>query len=542
MKTVILAYFTAAVWHALGILKPPVVKTPLGNIEGLRSKIYGLPVNMFLGIPFAKPPLGSLRFLKPKPVEPWSGTLKATKQPPACMQYSEEPYPWYDDMPGKSEDCLYMNIFTPPLATKLSKLAVIFWIFGGGFTFGSNRMDVYDGRVLAKTEGVIVVTINYRLGLFGFLTTNTSDAPGNMGLYDAILALQWVNDNIYYFGGDKNRITIAGESAGSIAVSILCVSPLTKGLFSRAIMESSSLIMQRNNELEYNLNLSERLAEAVNCATEDFTIYDHPTKVVECLRKRNATYLTKTLWSFNPTSARSFYEQYGNDLLPNHALEAVRNGKFHNVPLLAGDVKDEGSFQVTTGNIPEFGFFGEKDPKVNKTYATSLLEGIFSNYTDPQKYIDFYLKDVPDDDYDQIRKQVTTAFGDSSILCATVFFAESYAERKNDVYYYFFTHRPSNSPWAKWMGVVHFEEVQFVFGRPVRVPKDYEIKEIWLSKKVMKLWASFAKYGKPIAVPKWPKYSNKSHTYFTIDLKNYGKRGTGPHLENCNFLRSYFGF
>ncbi|GBO04850.1 Acetylcholinesterase-1, partial [Araneus ventricosus] len=284
MKTIILAYFTAVLWHALGISPPPVVKTPLGNIEGVMSEINGLPVKMFLGIPFAKPPLGSLRFLKPKPVEPWSSTLKATKQPPACMQYSEEPYPWYDGMPGKSEDCLYMNIFTPFFATKGSKFAVIFWIFGGGFTFGSNRMDVYDGRVLAETEGVVVVTINYRLGLFGFLTTNTSDAPGNMGLYDAILALQWVNDNIYYFGGDKNRITIAGESAGSIAVSVLCVSPLTKGLFSRAIMESSSLIMQRNNELEYNLNLSERLAEAVNCATEDFTIYDHPTEVVECLR------------------------------------------------------------------------------------------------------------------------------------------------------------------------------------------------------------------------------------------------------------------
>ncbi|GBN24827.1 Acetylcholinesterase-1 [Araneus ventricosus] len=257
---------------------------------------------------------------------------------------------------------------------------------------------------------------------------------------------------------------------------------------------------------------------------------------------RNATYLTKTLWSFNPTSARSFFEQYGNDLLPNDALEDVRNGNFHNVPLLAGDVKDEGSFQVTTGNIPEFGFFGEKDPKVNKTYASSLLESIFSNYTDPQKYIDFYLKDVPDNDYDQIRKQVTTAYGDSSILCATVFFAESYAERKNDVYYYFFTHRPSNSPWAKWMGVVHFEEVQFVFGRPVRVPKDYNTNEIWLSRQVMKLWANFAKDGNPGAVPKWPKYSNESHTYLTIDIDNYGKLGTGPHLENCNFLRSYFGF
>ncbi|CAL1265269.1 unnamed protein product [Larinioides sclopetarius] len=530
MKILILPYLTALFWHSFGA--SPEVKTPLGVIEGDISEIDGSPVKSFLGIPYARPPVGSLRFLKPKPVEPWDNIFQAKKQPAACMQYTEGPYPWYDDMPGKSEDCLYLNIYTPSLAVKGSKLAVLFWIYGGGYNLGSIRMDVYDGRVLALREDVVVVTINYRLGLFGFLTSNTSDAPGNMGMYDMLMALQWVNDNIEYFGGDKNRITLIGVSAGSSAVSSLCVSPLTKGLFSQAIMESASIVKHKYNKLDYNLGLTERLAETVRCAFENFTIYDHPNDVIECLRHRDGTYLTKTVTSFFPLSTRSFFPQYGDTLLPNNAVDEIQKGNFHNVPILIGNLRDEGSFFITTPHPDEFGFFGEKNPKVNKTHAMTLLQGAFSNFTDPQKYIDFYLKDVPNADSDQIRRQVYTAYGDANILCPTVYFAESYAERNNNVFYYFFTHVPSNTPWAEWMGVAHFEEVQFVFGRPVRVPKEYSEKEIWLSKQVMKLWANFAKEGHPGVNTNWPKYSKENHTYLNIDIDSYGSLGTGPHLKN----------
>ncbi|KAF8771442.1 acetylcholinesterase-1-like [Argiope bruennichi] len=540
---VALVSLMAIFWLATGtLLKPPMVKTPLGVIEGTYSKGELIPVKQFLGVPYATPPLGKLRFLRPEPVKPWSGTYKANKQPHACMQYTEQPFPWYDNMTGKSEDCLYLNIYTPLRATKFSKFPVFFWIFGGGLTLGSNRLDVYDGTTLAKKEDLIVVTINYRLGLFGFFTSNSSDAPGNVGLYDMVMALQWVNDNIQYFGGDKKRITIAGESAGSISVSILCVSPLTKGLFSRAILESGSVTFYKYNGLGYNLNLGEKVAEAVGCATKDFTLYDHPEKVVQCLRSKNATYLTKTLWSFNPLSTSSLFPQYGDSLLPNNALDDLRNGNFNNVPILAGDVKNEGSFLLTSAFPDVFGFFGEKDPKINKTYGRTLIAGAFANFTNPQKYIDYYLNSVPDTDYYQIRKQVYEAYGDTIVECHTVYFAESYAKRQNKVYYYDFTHRPSNTPWAPWMGVAHFEEVQFVFGRPLRVPKDYDSKDIWVSKKVLKIWGDFARNGRPSLIPKWPLYSKKDHTYFTIDKDNYGKLGTGPHLKNCDFLRSFYGF
>ncbi|PRD33743.1 UNVERIFIED_CONTAM: Acetylcholinesterase-1 [Trichonephila clavipes] len=474
---------------------PFIIDTKSGRIEGTTSFVQSQSAQTFLGIPFAKPPLGDLRFKKPHPIEPWSEALQANKMPPACVQYSEYSFPWYDSKPGKSEDCLYLNIFAPIHAKEGSKLAVLFWIFGGGFTFGSNRMDEYDASPLALMGDVIVVTINYRVGLFGFLTSASEEAPGNVGMYDMVMALQWVNDNIESFGGDKDRITLHGQSAGSIAISLLCVSPLTKGLFSKAIMESGSAIFLMDNQLQPNLNLSQRLAKSVGCASDNKTIQDDPESVVSCVREKNATYLAYVLWSFNPTSARSFFPQYGDEILPTNALQDIRKGNFHNVPLLIGNNEDEGSFQITTGNPERFGFFGEKDPKINKTTAESMIRSTFSSYQDPDKYVRHYLIEVPDDDYDSIRRQVYTASGDSSLLCETVFFAESYAERNNDVYYYFFVHRPSTSPWAPWMGVAHFEEVQFVFGRPVSKLWRYRQNEIQLSFKMIQIWTEFAKKG-----------------------------------------------
>ncbi|GIX73522.1 acetylcholinesterase [Caerostris extrusa] len=164
---------------------------------------------------------------------------------------------------------------------------------------------------------------------------------------------------------------------------------------------------------------------------------------------------------------------------------------------------------------------------------------------DPQKYVDYYLKGVPDDDYNQIRRQVYTAAGDVLILCETVYFAESYAERYNDVYYYFFIHRPSNSLFAPWMGAVNFVEVQFVFGKPLRKPEGYQENEASLSNKMMTIWSNFAKYGHPGTHLYWPKYTKENHTYVYMDVYPSIVEtifGTGPHLENCNFLRSHFGF
>ncbi|KAF8763487.1 Acetylcholinesterase-1 like protein [Argiope bruennichi] len=472
-----------------------LVDTYSGPVQGFLNYVDEDPVEIFLGIPFAEPPIGNLRFKKPRPVKAWTETLEATNMPPACVQYMEYPFPWVDHLPGKSEDCLYLNIYAPADAKNGSNLAVLFWLFGGGFTYGSNRMEVYDASALATYGNVIVVTINYRLGVFGFLTSNSEDAPGNAGMYDMVMALQWVNDNIESFGGDKQRITVHGESAGSIAISYLSTSPLAKGLFSKAILQSGAALFPKNNQLEHNLALSQRVAEAVDCASEDKTIENDPESVVSCLRSKNAIDLAYALWSFNPTIPRSFFPQYGDDLLPRNTLEEIRKGNFHNVPLLIGNNKDEGSFQITTKQPDIFGFFGDKNPIINKTLAEDMIRSIFQGFGNPEKYVDHYLGSVPDDDYDTIKRQVYTASGDSSLLCKTAYFAESYADRNNDVYYYLFSHRPSNTLWSPWMGVAHAEEVQFVFGRPIRKPQLYEPAELELSKKMIEVWTNFAKTG-----------------------------------------------
>ncbi|GBO31749.1 Acetylcholinesterase-1 [Araneus ventricosus] len=272
-----------------------LVHAPSGPIQGTSKTLHGGPVQVFLGIPYAEPPVGDQRFLKPKPVKPWTKTLDATNLPPACIQYTKYPFPWYDDLPGKSEDCLYLNIYTPIDAKKGSNLAVLFWIHGGGFVYGSSRLDLYDASALALHGNVVVVIINYRLGVLGFLTSNTTDAPGNIGMYDMLTALQWVNNNIESFGGDKERITLIGESAGSMSISLFCVSPLTKGLFSKAIMESGTTIALTLNQLKHNLGFSQKVAEIVGCASDDKTIESDPESVVGCLRSNKRTNFLNSL-------------------------------------------------------------------------------------------------------------------------------------------------------------------------------------------------------------------------------------------------------
>ncbi|GBO00285.1 Acetylcholinesterase-1 [Araneus ventricosus] len=258
---------------------------------------------------------------------------------------------------------------------------------------------------------------------------------------------------------------------------------------------------------------------------------------------QNATYLARVLWSLNPTATVYFWPQYGDDLFPSNTLDNIRNGNFHSVPILIGNTRDEGSFFITTTHPETFGFFGEKNTVINKTHAGHMIRNFFSNYDDPEKYAKYYLDSVPDNDYDAIRRQAYTAAGDSILLCPSVYFAESYAERKNDVYFYFFVHRPSNSIWAPWMGVAHFEEIQFVFGRPIRKPELYEDNEIELSKKMIEIWTHFAKYGVPSKSLYWPKYSKENHDLVRIDTTFRGDLyGSVPHLNNCNFLRGHFGF
>uniref|UniRef100_A0A3P8RHZ3 Carboxylic ester hydrolase n=1 Tax=Astatotilapia calliptera TaxID=8154 RepID=A0A3P8RHZ3_ASTCA len=256
-------------------LQAPVVHTKLGSLKGEYVSVKGKEtgVHAYLGVPFAKPPLGpSLRLAPPQPVGGWEGVRDATKQPPMCIQSKETVLDLVDklgtalvEIPDISEDCLYLNIYAPANRAKNAKLPVMVWIHGGGFALGS--ASTYDGSALAAYQDVVVVLIQYRLGLLGFLSTGDEHISGNFGLLDQVEALKWIQQHIHNFGGDPGLVTIFGESAGGVSVSLLLLSPLSDGLFHRAIAESGTAAM---NVLMANdpLPMAQAVANASGCSLE----------------------------------------------------------------------------------------------------------------------------------------------------------------------------------------------------------------------------------------------------------------------------------
>ncbi|HRH60881.1 MAG TPA: carboxylesterase family protein, partial [Chitinophagaceae bacterium] len=228
--------------------KAPVVKTNAGLISGIIND--DATVRIYKGIPFAAPPVGELRWKAPQPLQSWSGVKKCDAFSASPMQNKPTPFMMYTPeflIPEQpiSEDCLYLNVWTAAKSSK-EKRPVIVWIYGGGFVSGGSACAIYDGENLAK-KGVVFVSINYRVGVFGFLAhpeltkESNGKGSGNFAFLDQIAALQWVKKNIEAFGGDPNRVTIAGQSAGSFSVNALMASPVAKGLFQRAIGESGAM-------------------------------------------------------------------------------------------------------------------------------------------------------------------------------------------------------------------------------------------------------------------------------------------------------------
>ena len=240
----------------------PVVETEYGKVQGFRysvQELEGVSGSAYLGIPFAEPPVGSRRFRRPEPLRrPWTGIRNANRLPSSCYQ---EPDVFFgEEFPGStmwnpntelSEDCLMLNVWVPddPRSRNTrrpkndAKKPVMVWIFGGGFYSGTTTLDVYDGRILAAEYDVVVVSVGYRVGALGFFCLDHPSAPGNMGLFDQLMGLQWVQRNIGAFGGDANNVTLFGESAGSASVSLHLLSPLSRDLFHRAILQSGSANM-----------------------------------------------------------------------------------------------------------------------------------------------------------------------------------------------------------------------------------------------------------------------------------------------------------
>src|SRR5215831_15946379 len=312
-------------------------------------------IRSFKGIPFAQPPVGELRWREPQPVKNWKGARNADEFGPRCMQRTGPTSDYWFRSSGMSEDCLYLNVWTPAKSDK-EKLPVLVYIFGGGFQNGDGSEPRYDGADMAR-HGMVAVSVNYRTNIFGFFVHPelTKESPhhaaGNYGLLDQVAALRWVEANIAAFGGDPKRVTIAGESAGSVAVSALMASPLSRDLIAGAIGESgamtSSLPPQPLAELERN---GEKFASGAGAMS------------LSELRAMTAGQIQEATTKPAPVFSNPTIDGY---FLPKAPLEIYLAGEQAHVPLLAGSNSEELPYQVILG--------GEKPTVENYRKAVEAL-------------------------------------------------------------------------------------------------------------------------------------------------------------------------
>jgi len=462
----------------------PQVKTASGTVEG---KDEGA-VRAFLGIPYAAPPVGNLRWKPPAATASWTGVRKATEFGNHCMQGKV-----YGDMnfrdPGGSEDCLFLNVWVP---TKPSgaKLPVMVWIYGGGFAAGSTSEARQDGAHLAQ-QGVIVVSMNYRLGVFGFFVhpelakESGHNAAGNYGLLDQTAALRWVHENIAAFGGDPGNVTIFGESAGSFSVSAQMASPLAKGLFQKAIGESGGAFFSGGLAFEPLAAREEKDVKLVGAKLG-----------VSTLAELRAIPAQKLLDPFAPPQAEGFDFDPDVDgyFLPEPVPAIFTAGKQNDVPLLAGWNHDEGSYEVA---------FSPQKQTVESLKATAQKE--FGDKA--AEFMKLYPSGTPE----QTLRSAEDFSGDRFIAFSTWAWLEAQAKTgKQPVYRYRFDLGPPADPKGPQMGAYHSAEIEYVFGQ-----LDSKAGIAWLpehralSEEMQKYWANFARSGDPNGpgLPKWPGYS-----------------------------------
>ncbi|CAG2107532.1 unnamed protein product, partial [Medioppia subpectinata] len=459
--------------------------------------IYGLnaSIDQFLRIPYAEPPIGQLRFAKPVPIStPLQDIIDGSKTKYACIQPINADYERkYGNVP-QSEDCLVLNIWSPYRPhnnTQLALKPVMFWIHGGSLTVGSVYQRTahymwFNGAVLAA-NGIVVVTVNYRLGPFGFTYGGADEtAPGNAGFYDQLLALKWVRENIHLFGGDKNLVTLFGHSAGSWSVSAHIISPLSRGLFRRAIMQSGALLWDKRRGI---VNKLEALSAAKQMATELNCTSDNSDEWLQCLRGVGVDQLRDV------TKGHIFPVQEGTEFLPQLAIDAFNDGHFNpDVDIIAGVARRDGS-NLAHDSIPYL------SGNITMDIFTLLVQGVGAVFHDINvtAVCDYYLSGVDTGSSDALKAAFYEFFGDLLMKCPTYVFARQYARlsHKSRVYFYSQSYQSRNAPlWGcvgPAMDVCHGADQEFVWGVPLLYPNTFTDTDRQFARYVTKMWTDFAK-------------------------------------------------
>uniref|UniRef100_A0A0X3PZ08 Carboxylesterase type B domain-containing protein n=1 Tax=Schistocephalus solidus TaxID=70667 RepID=A0A0X3PZ08_SCHSO len=521
----------------------PYTRTPVGTFCGQRETVIWpgsrqTQVDIYYGIRYAQPPVGFLRFRKPLSPDPEPDKVfSAVQKPDACYQVIDTMFQaspgaqmWQPNTP-LSEDCLYLNIWVPILpeeqrCEKDKKLPVMVWIFGGSFSTGSSVLNVYDGRFLSTRQNVIVVTLNYRLGPFGFLYLNYSGAPGNMGLWDQRLAIKWVKDHIEHFNGDPDRITLFGESAGSVSVSAHVISPWSHSFFRNAILQSGSVFGYWGVETaQKQLNQSLRLLDLIGCGGRS------GEDLHACLQlKPSSAFIDAQNSLYDPYAYLSipFPPVLDGHFLPYNSSQSFRELEFlkPSGSLMMGMNTNEGSYFLLYAFVGNETLMKDRNALPVRTH-TEYLKALY-------RVLDMHGVDRPDlleplialtdfeyQDYTHLPGPTTWTnklekiSSDRSFKCPTIDFARVIVNEQRAVhkhpnkrsvtrptYFYEFTHRTKSLPWPTWAGVMHGYEIEYVFGIPFsplfnEAFYGFTDEERELSDVMMTYWANFARTGDP---------------------------------------------
>lgn len=484
--------------------EPKPVKTVNGLVQGASED--GLTV--YKGIPFAAPPVGDLRWRAPEPAANWDGVKQTKKFAPTPIQGSR-------NGPNMSEDCLYLNVWTPARSPD-EKLPVLVWIYGGGFAAGATSEPVYSGEKLAK-KGVVYVSIAYRVGDLGFFShpelsaESPNKVSGNYGLLDMIAGLQWVQKNIAAFGGDPNKVTIFGESAGGIAVSMLCASPLAKGLFHGAISQSGGSFGPPRLTTYPGENLK-RLADAEKNG-ETYAKNAGVSSLAE-LRKLPPDKLPAG------RGLGMSWPIIDGWVIPDDQYKLYEAGKYNDVPILVGYNSDEG------------GSF--RPPQTSDAY----IESVKTRYG---PHADKLIAAYPAGG-DPPPKTSRDLMRDAAFGWQTWAWARLQAKTgKSRVYYYYFDQHPEG-PGQGDKGAFHGADVAYVFGHlnpsnPQLRQDDHDISEAMVT-----YWTNFAKKGDPngAGVPEWPAFSDETPEVMVFNKTPHP--GPVPSADSLKVFDSYFSW
>jgi para-nitrobenzyl esterase len=479
---------------------PATVQLDSGQISGVDG--------VFRGIPYAAPPVGKLRWREPQPAPHWDGVRKADQFGAICMQPAPR---GATSAPHMSEDCLFLNVWTSASSAS-DRRPVMVWIHPGGYQTGSGSTPGYDGEALAK-KGVVLVTINYRLGVFGFFShpelTKESEhhASGNYALMDQAAALGWVRKNIAAFGGDPQRVTVFGDSAGSSSIANLMGSPRAKGLFQRAVGESGAW-------MGLSLTPVRTLAEAEQAGVKIAEGLQAPT--LEALRAKPAEDLLKAGRAGGPVVDGWF--------LPEDVGTVFAGHKQNDVPLLVGSNQDEGTFFL------------------QPTTAGKFMERSRMRYGDQA---DAFLKLYPAGTDEEANASQLAAFRDELAFVMRVWARAQTKAGQSKAFLYYFTHQPpppvgATSRGGFGSGATHGSEAQYIFGN-LLAPRAWTDLDHQVSEMLSSYWVNFATNGDPNGkgLAKWPAFDDRKSDRPLV-LGDQAEVGPVPNVAQLAFFESVY--